>query len=145
MRFIALLFLVFPFLELAVLVAIGSRIGALPAIALVILGSVCGVLVLRQVGWRTAWAVDQRLRMGEPPTDELLDGFAMALGGLLLLLPGLLSDALGIVCLVRPLRRGLAGAVLRTRRPRAQGDPRSQRPPDVLEGEYQRLDDHDKK
>lgn len=151
MRLVALLFLLFPFLELLFLVAVGSAIGALPAIALVLLGSACGVLVLRQVGWRTAWAVDQRLKQGEPPTAELLDGFALALGGLLLLLPGLLSDILGIVCLLRPLRRGLASRLLATRRPggRAGGGPIPEqpprRPPEVIEGEYTRLDDREQK
>lgn len=149
MRLVALLFLVFPFLELLFLIAVGSAIGALPAIGLVVLGSVCGALVLRQVGWRTAWAVEQRLQQGEPPTAELLDGFALAVGGLLLLLPGLLSDILGILCLVRPLRRGLAGRLLAARRggPGRAGPAPEQPPrrPEVIEGEYTRLDDGDRK
>lgn len=150
MRLFALLLLLFPFLELLFLVAVGSAIGALPAIGLVILGSVCGALVLRQVGWRTAWAVEQRLRQGEPPTAELLDGFALAVGGLLLLLPGLLSDLLGVLCLLRPLRRGLAGRLLAARRGAGPGRPgpnpeQPPRRPDVIEGEYTRLDDGDRK
>lgn len=147
MRFFGLLFLLFPFLELLLLISVGSAIGALPAIGLVVLGSVCGVLVLRQVGWRTAWAVEQRLQQGEPPTAELLDGFALAVGGLLLLLPGLLSDVLGIFCLLRPLRRGLARRLLaaRTGSRASSSAPHPPRRPEVIEGEYTRLDERDRK
>jgi UPF0716 protein FxsA len=151
MRLVGILLLLFPFLELWLLLAVGDAIGALPTLTLLVLGSLSGVLLLRQVGWLTAWRVDQRLRAGEPPNAELMDGFALAVAGLLLLLPGFLSDLVGIAFLLRPLRRLLAGALVGRQRDRTRraeeawragrqdaGQPRN---PNVIEGEYRREDE----
>lgn len=152
MRLVAILLLLFPFIELWLLLAVGSAIGALPTLALLVLGSLSGVLLLRQVGWFTAWRVDQRLRAGEAPNAELMDGFALAVAGLLLLLPGFFSDLIGIAFLLRPLRRLLTGQLLGRRRPREArasqawqaGSEQAEEPPrrpELIEGEYRREKD----
>ena len=152
MRIFTLLFLLFPILELAVLISVGSAIGVLPTIALVILTSIFGGLMLRIAGITTAWRARERLARGEMPDHEVLQGLMMAVGGGLLLLPGFISDAIGILCLLPFTRRWLVERVRQraaeqAERQRAFADDMAARngqpgghKPNVLEGEYERRD-----
>lgn len=154
MRIFMLLFLLFPILELAVLISVGSAIGVLPTIALVIATSIFGGLMLRIAGITTAWRARERLARGEMPDQEVLQGLMMAVGGGLLLLPGFISDVIGVLCLLPFTRRRLVERVRRraaeqAARQRAFADDlaaRNGQPgsgsgrPNVLEGEYERRD-----
>lgn len=154
MRIFMLLFLLFPILELTVLISVGSAIGVLPTIALVIATSIFGGLMLRIAGITTAWRARERLARGEMPDQEVLQGLMMAVGGALLLLPGFISDAIGLLCLLPFTRRKLVERVRRraaeqAERQRAFADDlaaRNGQPgsgasrPNVLEGEYERRD-----
>ncbi|AJE22334.1 FxsA family protein [Azotobacter chroococcum] len=155
MRAFLLLFLLFPLLELAVMIKVGSAIGVLPTLLLIVLGVLVGGLVLRLAGVATAWRARERLARGELPELEMLDGLLVAIGGGLLLLPGFVSDLLAIPCLL-PFTRHLLLERLRRRaeeqalRQRAffddlaarsgQSRPDASRP-NVIEGEYERRDD----
>lgn len=155
MRAFLLLFLLFPLLELAVMIKVGSAIGVLPTLLLIVLGVLVGGLVLRLAGVATAWRARERLARGELPELEMLDGLLVAIGGGLLLLPGFVSDLLAIPCLL-PFTRHLFLERLRRRteeqalRQRAffddlaarsgQSRPDASRP-NVIEGEYERRDD----
>lgn len=154
MRIFMLLFLLFPILELAVLISVGSAIGVLPTIALVIATSIFGGLMLRIAGITTAWRARERLARGEMPDQEVLQGLMMAVGGGLLLLPGFISDVIGVLCLLPFTRRRLVERVRRraaeqAARQRAFADDLAARNgqsgsgssrPNVLEGEYERRD-----
>ncbi|UCJ16749.1 membrane protein FxsA [Pseudomonas sp. MM211] len=154
MRIFMFLFLLFPILELAVLISVGSAIGVLPTIALVIATSIFGGLMLRIAGITTAWRARERLARGEMPDQEVLQGLMMAVGGGLLLLPGFISDVIGLLCLLPFTRRKLVERVRRraaeqAERQRAFADDlaaRNGQPgsganrPNVLEGEYERRD-----
>lgn len=136
MRFLPLVLIVFPLLELWLLIEVGEEIGALPTIALVLLSAAAGIAVLRLAGWRTLL----RLRSGEPPARELLEGFTLALGGVLLIWPGLIGDVLGLLCLLRPFRRLLSNRLF-GRFPRRPGPPPGSAEagrPITIEGEYRR-------
>ncbi|SEP88085.1 UPF0716 protein FxsA [Azotobacter beijerinckii] len=155
MRAFLLLFLLFPLLELAVMIKVGSAIGVLPTLLLIVLGVLVGGLVLRVAGVATAWRARERLARGELPEQEVLEGLLIAIGGGLLLLPGFVSDLLAVPCLL-PFTRRLLLARLRRRaeeqalRQRAffddlaarsgQSRPDASRP-NVIEGEYERRDD----
>ncbi|ASL25814.1 FxsA family protein [Azotobacter chroococcum] len=155
MRAFLLLFLLFPLLELAVMIKVGSAIGVLPTLLLIVLGVLVGGLVLRLAGVATAWRARERLARGELPELEMLDGLLVAIGGGLLLLPGFVSDLLAIPCLL-PFTRHLLLERLRRRteeqalRQRAFFDDLAARSgpsrpdasrPNVIEGEYERRDD----
>ncbi|SDH52923.1 UPF0716 protein FxsA [Pseudomonas flavescens] len=154
MRIFMLLFLLFPILELAVLISVGSAIGVFPTIALVIATSIFGGLILRVAGITTAWRARERLARGEMPDQEVLQGLMMAVGGGLLLLPGFISDFVGLLFLLPFTRRRLVERVRRraaeqAQRQRAFADDlaaRNGQPgpggnrPNVLEGEYERRD-----
>jgi UPF0716 protein FxsA len=157
MRLFLLLFLLFPFIELAVLIKVGSAIGVLPTLLLLIASGVLGVLLLRVAGVATAWRARERLASGELPEQEMLEGLLIAVGGGLLLLPGFVSDLIGLFLLLPVTRRLIVGrlrqrAADQAQRQRAFADDLAARSgtradgsrPDVIEGEYQRHDGGDR-
>lgn len=107
------LFLIVPVLEMYLLIKVGSLIGALPAILAMVLAAVLGVALLRTQGFATLQRVRQSLARGELPAREMLEGVVLFAGGVLLLAPGFLTDALGLLCLVPAMRRYLVTALLR--------------------------------
>lgn len=150
MRAFLFLLLLFPVIELAVLIKVGSAIGVLPTLLLVIGTAVIGSFLLRIAGITTAWRARERLARGELPEQEMLEGLLIAVGGGLLILPGFISDLFGLLCLVPFTRRLLLGKIRQrveeqAMRQRAFFDDVSvRRPgtsqPNVLEGEYERRD-----
>ena len=98
------LFVVVPIVELYVIIQIGSSIGVVPTIALLILDSVLGAALMRSQG-RAAWArFNRALVEGRVPGREVLDGALVIFGGALLLTPGFLTDILGLTLLLPPTR-----------------------------------------
>jgi len=127
------LFVAVPLAELYVLIQVGQVIGALPTIALLLVDSIAGGVLLRSQG-RTAWRrLATTLRSGRPPAREVADGALIIFGGALLLTPGFLTDVLGFLLLLPPTRalvrrvltrrlatRLMAGALGATRAPRGR-------------------------
>jgi UPF0716 protein FxsA len=104
--------------EIAALVAVGSRLGVLPTVLLLLAGSLLGGWLLRREGTRAWRAFAVAASEGRPPHREVLDGLLVLVGGLLVLFPGFVSDALGLLCLLPPTRamiRGLLGRYLARR------------------------------
>jgi UPF0716 protein FxsA len=111
MRVFLLLLLLFTVLELFVLVKVGMSIGFLPTFLLVVAGSMLGVFVVRIAGVATALSARQSLARGELPAQQMLDGLMMTIGGGLLVLPGFISDVLGLLFLMPFTRRLIVGKV----------------------------------
>ncbi len=129
---VLLILLVAAIVELAVLVAVGNAIGVLATIGLLILASLVGAALLRREGTRTLVAFREALRTRRPPHRELIDGMLIATAGVFIVLPGFVSDVLGLLLLLPPTRalvrrRMLRSAVLHT--------PVRFAPGDVVEGE----------
>ncbi|RCV89505.1 FxsA family protein [Billgrantia montanilacus] len=103
-----LIFTLFALLDFVILFSVGSNIGLLTTLALVLGTGFVGLYLIRREG--TAALARARLRMeqGELPSSELLTGAALIFGGALLLAPGFLSDALGFLCVIPGARRVLA-------------------------------------
>ncbi len=99
-----LVFLVVPLVELYVLIQVGSAIGALPTIALLVLMGVLGGWLMKREGLGVVRRVQSQLRAGRVPATEVVDGFLILFGGALMLTPGFLSDALGLALLIPPVR-----------------------------------------
>ncbi|EWC42946.1 membrane protein FxsA [Pseudomonas stutzeri] len=149
MRIFFVLFLLFPLAELYVLIKVGSSIGALATILLLVLSGIAGILLLRLAGFATAWRARERLARGELPEREMLQGLMMAIGGGLLFLPGFISDVLALIVLFPPTRNFLFRMINRrieaqVRRQRAFADDLQARSgpqrPNVIEGEWERRD-----
>lgn len=107
MRGFLLLFLVFPLLELFVLIRVGSSIGASATLLLVLAGGVLGVLCIRLAGFATALKVRERMARGEMPNSDMLNGLLLVIGGGLIFLPGFISDVIGLLCLLPFVRNWL--------------------------------------
>jgi UPF0716 protein FxsA len=138
MPFLLLLaiFVIVPILEIYVIIQVGQAIGALWTVALLIVDSIVGSLLMKSQG-RAAWRRFQvAVAEGRVPAREVLDGVLIIFGGAFLLTPGFLSDIVGALLLLPPTRaviRRLAArrftfSLLRDvpspqfRRPRRPGD-----------------------
>ena len=113
MRILFLLFIVMPILEMWLLIEVGSHIGAINTIALVLLTAVVGMALLRQQGLSTLTQLNQRLNQGQLPAEQILGGVLLAVGGALLLTPGFVTDAIGFACLLPFSRRLIVAALLK--------------------------------
>lgn len=101
---VALSLLLLPLIEIWLLIAVGSRIGALATFLLLILAGFVGVLLLRHQGLATLSKFQQRMQRGEHPAQALQEGAIIGLGALLLLIPGFFTDILGLLCILPPTR-----------------------------------------
>lgn len=100
-------FVIIPIIEIYLLIQVGSLIGALPTIGLVVLTAVLGVALLRTQGLQTYLRLQRSLAEGRYPAAEILEGVALLVGGALLLTPGFFTDFVGFVCLVPLTRQAL--------------------------------------
>lgn len=107
---LVVLFVGVPLLEIFVLVQVGQVIGAWWTILLLIAASVIGTWLIRREGGRAWRALRVALETGRMPARELADGALILVGGTLMLTPGFVTDAFGILLIVpvtRPLARSL--------------------------------------
>ncbi|GAB0148109.1 hypothetical protein McPS_08490 [Marichromatium sp. PS1] len=137
------LFIGLPLIEIYLLIEVGSEIGALSTIMLSILTAVIGTWLVRHQGFGVLLRVRELSDRGEVPALEMMDGALLLVAGLFLLLPGFLTDVVGFLLLVPPLRRAL---VLRYVRGISVTTVQGQDPfcspdePRVIEGDYRRED-----
>lgn len=99
-RFFVILFVVAFGLELWGLITIGSWIGGWNTVLLVILTGILGAWLAKQQGMQVFRMVQHQLSRGQMPTDSLIDGALIMIGGILLLLPGFVTDVIGLVFLI---------------------------------------------
>ena len=112
-RFFLWFFLLFPALELWVLIQVGKEIGALATIALVFLSVAIGFALLRLRGAQIAGGIQAELAAGRIPSGHILDTFCLMAAGWLFLLPGLVSDLVAILLLIPFVRKSLFGLLAR--------------------------------
>ncbi|GAB2677625.1 hypothetical protein GCM10027271_43140 [Saccharopolyspora gloriosae] len=117
---ILLLLLAIGVVEISVLVLVGSAIGVLPTIGLLIAGAALGSWMLRREGRRAFEAFNEAARLRRPPEREVADGVLIVAGGLLVVLPGFVSDVLGLLCLLPPTRAFLRRRLQRAAERRAE-------------------------
>lgn len=98
------LIFVLPILEIAAFVVVGSHIGVLATVALVVATSVMGAALLRIQGLGTLARIRAQVDRGTVPDRELAHGAMILVAGLLLLMPGFLTDAVGLLLFVPPVR-----------------------------------------
>ena len=99
-----LAFTIIPFLEIYLLIEIGSHIGAFNTLMIVILTGFLGALLARYQGLKTMLKVRESLARGEMPAEHLLDALLILLAGIVLLTPGFLTDLAGFFILVPTTR-----------------------------------------
>jgi UPF0716 protein FxsA len=111
------LFIVVPLVEIYVIIQVGQAIGAWWTILLLVLDSIFGSWLIRHEGSRAWRALRDALDSGRMPARELADGALILIGGTLMLAPGFVTDAFGVLMILpmtRPVfRRLLTGVVAR--------------------------------
>lgn len=113
LAFLFLLFTVVPVVELSLLLYLATSVlGWLPTLALVIVTGVVGVVLARWQGTRALLRIQRRLSRGQLPADDLFDQVLILMAGLLLVIPGILTDLVGFSLLIPPIR-GLIKRYLR--------------------------------
>lgn len=109
------LFIIIPLVEIYVIIQVGQAIGPWWTILLLILDSIFGTWLIRHEGARAWRALREALDNGRMPARELADGALILIGGTLMLAPGFVTDAFGVLMILpvtRPLfRRLLTGVV----------------------------------
>lgn len=153
-RILLVLFLLIPLIEIYFLIKVGTIVGAIPTVFLVVFTAVLGALLLRFQGFSTLGRVRSVLARGEIPAIEMMEGAVLLICGALLLTPGFFTDAIGFLCLVPSIRRGLIMWFLRRSNifvdvhassrvnPQSPGQDDAGHGPRTIEGEYSREDDH---
>jgi len=110
---LVLLFIIVPIAEIFLLIQVGQAIGPWWTIAILIADSILGAVLLRTQG-RAAWRrFGETLQAGRVPAREVIDGALVIAGGVLLLTPGFISDALGLLLLLPPTRAIVRAIVAR--------------------------------
>ena len=102
-----LLFIALPLAEIVLLIEIGSRIGTLATLAILVLTAVLGASLAHREGLKVLWRIQQKMAQGVMPDEELIDGVLILAAGIVLLTPGLLTDAAGLLLLVPGSRLAL--------------------------------------
>ena len=100
-----LLFILIPLIELAILVYLGTIIGALYTVLIVVATGILGAVMARHQGLAALSRIRSSIESGIMPANELFDGALILAGGLLLLTPGIITDIVGFAVLVPQTRR----------------------------------------
>jgi len=108
MPFILLaVFIAVPLLEIAVFIEVGGRIGLWPTLALVVATALAGTWLLRLQGLSTLRRARAAVGRGELPLGEVFDGACLLVAGVLLLTPGFVTDTMGLLLFLPPVRAAL--------------------------------------
>lgn len=104
-------FLLLPVLEIYLIIQVGELIGGWETLGLLVLGVVLGSWIVRREGRRAWRALNAAVRTGVMPERSLADAGLVLAGGVLLIIPGFVTDVIGLLFVLpftRPLVRGLA-------------------------------------
>ncbi|NVJ57163.1 MAG: membrane protein FxsA [Vibrionaceae bacterium] len=163
-----LLFIFVPIIEIGLFISVGGYLGLWPTIALVLITAFVGASLVRSQGLQTLMSVQNKLQQGELPAQQIFEGVMLAVAGVLLLTPGFMTDALGMLVLLPAPRAAIAKYLMSKmvvksvgggfqggfqQGPFNQGpfdnapfhrDPFDSQRGDTFEGEYERKDDDDR-
>lgn len=112
MRFLALL-IVIVLIEISVFIQVGSRIGVLATLLLLIVSTFVGIQLLRTEGFMSIMNISREIEQGQLPTEELLSTMMLAVVGVLFLIPGFFTSILALIGLLPFVRRFFAARWLK--------------------------------
>ncbi len=99
MRWLIALFIIVPTAELTVLMLSGKTLGILPTILIIVATGIGGAYLAKKQGLRAWRDLQFRLANKETPGKALIDSACILLGGLLLIMPGFITDIVGLLLL----------------------------------------------
>jgi len=109
---ILFLFIAIPLVEIYFLIEVGSAIGAFPTILAVVFTAVLGVFLIRIQGFSTMQKAQNAMQAGQVPAVEMIEGAMLLVAAISLLIPGFITDTIGFVLLIPPVRKYLAVKVI---------------------------------
>ena len=107
MLYLFLLFTLMPLLELWLLVQLGSEFGFFTTISLVLITGFIGAALARWQGWQAVARIQSDMQQGIMPAKAIGDGVMILVAGVLLITPGVITDAVGLSMLIPPVRSGM--------------------------------------
>ena len=137
-----ILILGIPLIEIYLFIKVGSEIGALNTILLILATAVVGIWYARYEGFNTLRSGMSQLVKNELPLYEIVSGAAIAFAALLLILPGFGTDIIGIL-LVFPVTRKIILSKYSKKNTSQKKD--NDRGKNYIEGEYEDIEDKDRK
>jgi UPF0716 protein FxsA len=105
--FFVALAIVIGLVEITVMIQVGQWLGVVNTIGLLLLVSVIGAWLVKHEGLGVLRRIQQQRLAGEVPAAPVFDGALILVAGLLLLIPGFVTDALGLLLLLPPVRAGV--------------------------------------
>ena len=137
-----LIFIAVPTAEIAAFIQVGHLIGLAPTLLLILLTALLGSFLIRQQGLRVLGQAKAEIDRGRPPVREMFTGLCLVVAGMLLLTPGFITDTMGFLLLLPPVREFLRhrfSKAIEVQVRRAAGG--AARPQGVIEGEFEAVDE----
>lgn len=154
-RFLFLLFILVPIIEIALLIQVAEVIGGFATIALVIVTAILGAKLVKKQGMGALQNVQTQMAQGQMPAQELFTGLCVIIAGVLLMTPGIMTDVFGFLLLTPAIRNKLAAGLAsqatvrmsaqmhntgNTYEQPTQSQQQRVEQPNTIDGEYERKD-----
>lgn len=105
---IFLLFIFIPIIEITIFITVGSNIGIINTIAIILLTALIGIFLVRRKGISLLYDSQKNLSAGVMPTEEIRGGIFLLISGLLLITPGFFTDCIGFAIFLKPVQSYIA-------------------------------------
>ena len=105
---IFLAFIIIPIIEISIFITIGSNIGILNTIAIILITALIGILLVRRQGIKLLFDAQKNLYNGIMPTEEIKGAIFLLISGLLLITPGFFTDCIGFAVFLKPVQNLIA-------------------------------------
>jgi len=127
-----LLILLVPIIEIYLFIKIGSQIGAFNTISLIFITAVVGIYYVKYEGLNTLKSGMKQLVNNELPIYEIISGAALAFAAFLMILPGFLTDVIGLLIIIPWTRKLFFKKIIKEKQNQKKN---------FIEGEYEDIDD----
>ena len=105
---IFLAFIIIPIIEISIFITIGSNIGILNTIAIILITALVGIFLVRRQGIKLLFDAQRNLSQGIMPTEEIKGAIFLLVSGLLLITPGFFTDCVGFAVFLKPVQNLIA-------------------------------------
>ena len=105
---IFLVFIIIPIIEIAIFISIGSEIGVLNTIAIILITALVGIFLVRRQGINLLFSAQRNMSQGIMPTEDIKGGIFLLISGLLLITPGFFTDCIGFAMFLKPVQNFVA-------------------------------------
>ena len=139
MNSILLIVILIPVIEIYLFIKLGAQIGAIYTILLIFITAIVGVYYAKYEGLNTLKSAFKQINSNEPPTYEIVSGATIALGAVMLIIPGFATDLLGFIIIFPITRRILLNKFIK------KFETRKKEKNNFIDGEFEDIDDHNER